>query len=288
MICPIPPSDFEELIPAEGDSLCEKLKKAISFQRKFVDWYACFFDENGNLSDATIEYFCTNGCSSSSGTSTATTGAPVENENFDDTDGEEVDYVVGAGVTSLHYRLWGAGGGGGGGANYPLAPAGTPQYAGGGGGGGGFIEGDLSVTPGETLKFRTGGGGTAGAITGGPGGNGFAGGAGTSCYIKRSATILVEAYGGSGGGGGTSSATGVGGTGGSSTYTPASSSSVNQVIGTSGLSGISSSGGAGGAASQGGAGGSAGQTGSVPGGAGGGGNGQQAGGAGGNGRISIS
>ena len=59
-------------------------------------------------------------------------------------------WTVPAGVTSIKVRLWGGGGGTGLAANMTTV---IP------GGGGGFMEGIISVTPGQTINIYTGGGG---------------------------------------------------------------------------------------------------------------------------------
>ena len=292
MSCPVTPEEFEALIPGENDDICEKMTKMIEFQRLFVTWYSCWFDEEGNLKQEIIDELCASDCVSGSSSSSTTTSAPVENQDFDYTDGDEFDYIVPEGVTSIHYRIWGAGGGGGGGANYPLSPVGTPLGGGGGRGGGGYIEADLAVTPLETLKLRIGGAGTAGSTPGGTGGDGNAGTSGQSSYIKRGSTVLAEAFGGSSGNGGSGTGPGSGGTGGSSSY-EAGSTDVAQTLGGNGIAGTfaqySAPGGAGGNGGSGGSGGAAGAAGGIPGGAGGGGNAfsTAGGGAGANGRISI-
>jgi hypothetical protein len=77
------------------------------------------------------------------------------------------NWGVPAGVTTLKYRVWGAGGGGGG-------SGGTSTSGGSGGGGGGYVEGVVAVTPGETISYTLGQGGSGGVNA-----NGIAGGATT-------------------------------------------------------------------------------------------------------------
>ncbi|MGB3009112.1 MAG: hypothetical protein WBB33_02035 [Candidatus Saccharimonadales bacterium] len=116
-------------------------------------------------------------------------------------------FVVPAGVTSLTFKMWGAGGGGGGGG----AAGGT----GGAGGGGGYITGLISVTPGETLSVYVGGGGSGGLFNnrGNDAGDGGGGGGYSSLY--RNTTALAVAAGGAGGGGArAASPGGAGGAGG--------------------------------------------------------------------------
>lgn len=94
-------------------------------------------------------------------------------------------FVVPAGVTSIHVRLWGGGGGG-----IDSVYWGPPF----GGGGGGFASGTVQVSAGESLNLTVGRGGLAGSYAGGTRGTdptfggGGAGGLG------------IEANGSSGGG----------------------------------------------------------------------------------------
>jgi len=83
---------------------------------------------------------------------------PVE-QTFNFTGGQQ-SFVVPNGVTSIHIQAWGAEGA----TVIPEAPAGL----------GGFAEGDLAVTPGQTLEIFVGGQGTA--ISESFGGGGFNGG----------------------------------------------------------------------------------------------------------------
>jgi len=147
---------------------------------------------------------------------------------------------VPAGYDTVTIKAWGAGGGGGG------------EADGGVGGGGGFAQGDITVTPGESLTIRVGGGGSI-ASDGGAGGGGNAvtaagGGAGGTesdseageggsgggyAAVLSGSTYLIQA-GGGGGGGGQGKPGKTGGAGGSGG-------------GSSGLPGASANGGGGGA-----------------------------------------
>ena len=116
-------------------------------------------------------------------------------------------FVVPAGVTSLTFKMWGAGGGGGGGG----AAGGT----GGAGGGGGYITGLISVTPGETLSVYVGGGGSGGLFNNRGNDAGGGGGGGGYSSLYRNTTALAVAAGGAGGGGArVASPGGAGGAGG--------------------------------------------------------------------------
>lgn len=108
---------------------------------------------------------------------------------------------VPSGVTEMQISCYGAGGGGGGGAKSDWPNYGGVQTADGArGGGGGLVVGVITVTPGEILTFFVGTGGD-----GGPGeykfesydfsfgGNGITG---TTSWVKRGSTYLVQAYGG--------------------------------------------------------------------------------------------
>jgi hypothetical protein len=105
-------------------------------------------------------------------------------------------YTVPDGVTTLNLRMWGAAGGSG--------DHGTSS-----GGAGAYINGNLTVTPGQSLKVIVGGGGATGgpgALGGyGGGGNGNAsygvGGGGRSAIQTSGATELVNVGGGGGCGG---------------------------------------------------------------------------------------
>jgi hypothetical protein len=97
--------------------------------------------------------------------------------------GANQTFVVPSGVTTINFIAWGAAGGGGNTAN-------------GRGGGGGFIEGNVTVTAGETLNVKVGGGGINGGAASGPS---YGGGGGGGTGIYRSSTVLAIA--GAGGGG---------------------------------------------------------------------------------------
>ncbi len=103
-----------------------------------------------------------------------------------------VNYVVGAGVTVITVKVWGAAGG-------------ADGNGGSGGGGGGFAQADLAVTPGETLSIRVGGGGVKGGTTKAAGGGG-----GYSGIFRGSTALLIA------GGGGGSAGSNIGGPGGGS------------------------------------------------------------------------
>lgn len=96
------------------------------------------------------------------------------------------NFTVPVGVTEIYTLLVGGGGGGAG-------SDGTRNQGNGGGAGGALAFGNITTTPGETLRFFVGAGGTAGANGGGDGGNGGA------TYVSSSAGILIQAGGGSGG-----------------------------------------------------------------------------------------
>ncbi len=81
--------------------------------------------------------------------------------------------VVPSGKYSITFKLWGGGGGGG-------AP--------GGGGGGAFVQGTLSVQPGDNIELRVAGGGAA-----------ENGGGGATYVFKNGSVVLVAAGGGGGG-----------------------------------------------------------------------------------------
>lgn len=116
----------------------------------------------------------------------------AQNATFSHT-GADQTYVVPAGITAIHVKLWGAGGGREGGS-------------------GAFISGNLAVTPGETLTIIVGGGGVvapnSGLSASAYGGGGRAvgdtffgppGAGGGRSAIRRGSTELVTA--GAGGGG---------------------------------------------------------------------------------------
>lgn len=136
------------------------------------------------------------------------------------------NFIVPAGVTSISVKAWGAGGGGGGGGT---------TGSGGPGGGGGYVAGNISVTPGETLKIYVGGGGGGGSSVSGAGSGG--GGGGYSS-IYRGTTPIMIVSGGGGGGGSRQTTTGAnGGAGGGTT-------------GQAGATNYSNNGGGGGGGSQ--------------------------------------
>lgn len=87
--------------------------------------------------------------------------------------GAQQTYVVPAGVSSIHIECYGAQGGHGGPSTTGL------------GGLGGFAEGDLNVTPGQTLYIYVGGQGESYVLNGTGGWNGGAGTAATSDDNKR-------------------------------------------------------------------------------------------------------
>lgn len=115
------------------------------------------------------------------------TAVGLQSENFTGND----TFVVPAGVTTVFYRICGAGGGGGGNV--------VGQNTGGGGGGGGqILEGSMAVTPAETLTITIGAAGT--------GATGPATSGGNTSIAGLSGTIT--AYGGGGGSNGTGLTTG--------------------------------------------------------------------------------
>jgi hypothetical protein len=105
--------------------------------------------------------------------------------------GADQSYTVPTGVTLLIVRMWGAGGGGNGSGK---------------GGGGAYVEGRLTVTPGESLTLIVGSGGSRYDTANNYGGGGgsatvrAAGGQGGGrSAIRRSGTEVVTAGGGGGG-----------------------------------------------------------------------------------------
>lgn len=115
-------------------------------------------------------------------------------------------FIVPGGLTSMLVILWGAGGG-------------TGDQA--SGGGGAFVQGTLTVVPGETLTIVVGRAGTTSHTYsfyseqhgfGGVSGNVGAGGGGGFTGIKRGASYIVMAGGGGGAGGGSSTYSGGAGT----------------------------------------------------------------------------
>jgi len=151
-----------------------------------------------DLSDALSVEFWIEGAASEQ-TATKTVYSAAGNDTF----------TVPPGVTAVTLKSWGAGGGGGGGS----ATGGVPNTRNGGGpgGGGAFVQGTLSVEPGQILDITVGGGGTAGTLvtTSGQGGGG-----GGRSSVYRSGTPLVIAAAGGGGGGGTNDEAAQGETGG--------------------------------------------------------------------------
>lgn len=128
----------------------------------------------------------------------------AQNATFSHT-GADQTYVVPAGITAIHVKLWGAGGGREGGS-------------------GAFVSGNLAVTPGETLTIIVGGGGILGPNSGlsaspyGGGGRavgdtffGPPGAGGGRSAIRRGSTELVTAGAGGGGYGGGRNPGGAGG-----------------------------------------------------------------------------
>lgn len=115
---------------------------------------------------------------------------PTVNSTFSYT-GADQSFLVPTGVTALVVKMWGAGGGGNGSGK---------------GGGGAYVEGTLTVTPGETLTIIVGSGGAYFNTTTNYGGGGASatvrgGGAqgGGRSAIRRSGTEIVTAGGGGGG-----------------------------------------------------------------------------------------
>jgi hypothetical protein len=128
--------------------------------------------------------------------------------------GADQTWTVPDGVTSVQFKVWGAGGGG----------AGTTEF----GGSGGYASGFRTVTPGETFTLRVGGGGygsvegtgtgnDAGGFGGGVGGGQDHGGGGGS-YVFSGGTAFANVIAAAGGGGG-GSIQGGGGHGGGTTGT---------------------------------------------------------------------
>lgn len=96
-------------------------------------------------------------------------------------------WTVPAGVNRIKVKLWGAGGGGG---------RGGTTASGGYGGPGGYVEGEIMVTPGQTLDVVVGAGGTGGTA-------GVSAGGGGLTKVASGTTDWFIA--GSGGGGGQTS-----------------------------------------------------------------------------------
>jgi hypothetical protein len=161
------------------------------------------------------------GAQSVSMKATVSGGAPATQTVEFTTVGEDT-FTVPSGVTSIRVKLWGAGGGA-----YNDAQAGNGAY----------VEGDISVTPNETLSLLIGIGGDPNAndpdlVTGG----GRSGGAGRTEILRNSTRLAVA------GGGGGAVDTGVGGNAGITT----GSAGGNQDNATGGGGGTQSAGGAGG------------------------------------------
>ncbi len=118
-------------------------------------------------------------------------------------------FSVPAGVTSLTAKVWSGGGGGG---------AGGTSGVGGDGAGGGYVQGDIAVTPFETLAIHVAGKGNGGSF-GGTYSGGGGGGAGRTSIFRGATPLLIAGAGGGGGGGDNSSSTsgGDGGEGGGNT-----------------------------------------------------------------------
>jgi len=96
-------------------------------------------------------------------------------------------FTVPAGVFGIYYRLWAGGGGGGGGGT---------SSAGNAAGAGGYVEGWLTVTPGQVIPYVVGAGGNAGSTASG-------GTAGTAGGTSTFNTTISATGGGFGNGGGT-------------------------------------------------------------------------------------
>lgn len=149
--------------------------------------------------------------------------------------GADQTWTVPSGVTSVQFKVWGAGGGG----------AVATEF----GGSGGYASGFRTVTPGETFTLRVGGGGygsvegtnvgnDAGGFGGGvTGGQGHGGGGGSYVFSGGTAFANVIAAAGGGGGG---SIQGGGGHGGGTTGTAGHGPGG---VGTGGQGGTQSAGG---------------------------------------------
>jgi alpha-tubulin suppressor-like RCC1 family protein len=136
----------------------------------------------------------------------AQSGAQSGSQTFSYT-GSPQYFTVPAGVTSIEVQMWGGGGGGG-------------YYAVSAGGAGAYVDGHLSVTPGEQLTILVGGGGSggsSGAGQGGYGGGGLAGGSGGSGGGRSAIatyTTGLDIISAGGGGGGSALPNEPGGSGG--------------------------------------------------------------------------
>lgn len=103
---------------------------------------------------------------------------------YEHTYAESGTFVVPENVTSINVRAWGGGGGGG---------SGNKEWdweGGSGGGGGGYVEGTISVTPGQVINYTVGHGGAkasceSGKMNGGDGGD--------------SEFLTIKSFGGKGG-----------------------------------------------------------------------------------------
>lgn len=116
------------------------------------------------------------------------------------------DFVIPSDCNKIRVKLWGCGGKSGDASN-------------GDGGAGGFVQCDLAVTPGETLRIVVGGidDGTGGTVPSGNGHTGTYGYGGGYSAVSRTGQMLALAGGGGGGGEGPSGGftdTGKGGAGG--------------------------------------------------------------------------
>lgn len=124
-------------------------------------------------------------------------------------------WAVPAGVTSISVTATGAGGGGGGNHLDCGVSNGSGSHGGGKGGGGYVQTSTIVVTPGENLTLIVGQGGAGGLRSNTK--NQYYGGTGQTTFVKRGATTLTSAAGGTGGGNGHSGGKGSDGTGGAAT-----------------------------------------------------------------------
>lgn len=105
-------------------------------------------------------------------------------------------YTIPSGVTTIRVKVWGGGGAASSGPTGPVA------------GGGGYIQGDIAVTPGQTLTINVGAGGIGWSDTEGYGGSAFpaggnganfgGGGGGRSEVFYASSGLIAGGGGGSG------------------------------------------------------------------------------------------